>query len=403
MIKIENIVKEKLSDFEYRSVDSDWSNFKNKLPKKKISYSKYYFVAASITIITFLSIPFINNKTEKTNIIKITNNNINKSKTIKNTNKQTTYVEVDKKKNEQIEQAVSKSNKVNVNNTEITQKNLEKDTTKNHTISNENKAIENIVIKENITSYNKKPISSFTNSANKGCTPLQIIFTADDENNNTSYFWDFGDGTISSKNKTEHIYTSPGIYKVKLTTSNNKTTEKSSFETEITVYDLPKAEFNYSVFNNTYIFEGIDCEKQIWEFGDNNLSNEINPEHIYHRIGKTIISYTVIDKHGCKSETNKEINIEPNFKIANAFSPNNDGENDKFGPIFENPKKYKYYLYIYNAYGDLIFKSQQPNQNWDGKISNSNTVANKEMYLWKLIISDKYNNRINKKGKLTIK
>ena len=401
-IKIENIVKEKLTDFEYKSVNPDWNAFEKKLPKTKISYSKYYIAAASIALITLITIPFINKSSKETKHINITNNDNKNIKQNKNTNKQNSHII--KTEKEPTKQVVNKSNNTNTNKKEITKNNIKKDTANNYTNTNDNIAIKNpVVVEDIIVSDNYKPISNFTTSVTKGCTPLKVSFIADDKNEGIKYSWDFNDGTISSKNKEEHIFTKSGVYKVKLTTSNNNNEEKSSFETEIIVYDIPKADFSYSFYNNTYLFEGTDCEKQIWKFGDNSFSNEINPEHIYSRIGETVISFTSINEYGCKSEINKKINIEPIFQIANAFSPNNDGENDEFGPIFENPEKYKYYLYIYNAYGDLIFKSLLPNQNWNGIISNSNSTADKGMYLWKIIINDKYNNKISKKGKLTIK
>ncbi len=400
-IDIENIIKEKLSSFEYQADNSDWDNFEKKLPKKRISYSKYYFAAASIVVISLLSILFINTKAKNNKIINITHQDNKNTKTIVDTKKHTPIISTKKEENT-TKQPVNNMNSTKLTENKVLKNKIDKDTTNTYVKTNNN-IIKNDIITDNNITDNYKPIASFTVSANNGCPPLKIIFSADDKNEDTHYIWDFDDGAKSSENQLEHTYTKPGTYTVKLTSYNKHNTKKSSFETEITVYDVPKADFNYSVFENRYLFEGLNYNKQIWKFGDKCFSNEINPEHIYSRIGETTVSFIAINEYGCQSETSKIINIEPVFQIANAFSPNNDGDNDEFGPIFENPEQYNYFLYIYNAYGDLIFKSMQANQNWNGKLSNSNNIANKEIYLWKLIITDKDKHEISKKGKLTIK
>ena len=397
-LNIENIVKEKLSDFEYNSVNSDWDNFEKKLPKKKISHTKYYIAAASIIIVALLSIPFLNTQKQEIAIVKKvnlkeenteTNNKIKSNKTTKNNKAKKSSKQITKKEVE-----IEKIKIINeINDTTI----KEVKTVTNEFIE------EKSLSQENIITDTYKPISNFKLSNNKGCAPLKISVMAYDNNPNTIYFWEFEDGTTSSSNVTFRTFTKSGIYKITLTTTNKNNQKTSSFDTTITVYETPKADFTYSIFDESYSFEGTNCEKQIWKFGDNSFSNEMNPEHIYSRIGETVVSFTAINEYGCKSAHSKTINIEPIFQIANAFSPNNDGNNDEFGPIFENTENFKYYLYIYNAYGDLIFKSQQTNQNWNGLISNSNDIAKKGVYLWKLIISDKYDNKLNKKGKLTIK
>ncbi|MFT6686717.1 MAG: gliding motility-associated-like protein, partial [Bacteroidia bacterium] len=50
--------------------------------------------------------------------------------------------------------------------------------------------------------------------------------------------------------------------------------------------------------------------------------------------------------------------------LPTAFSPNQDGINDIFGPI-NRPEEY-YVLDIYNRFGELIFHSEDPNIAWDG-------------------------------------
>ncbi len=53
--------------------------------------------------------------------------------------------------------------------------------------------------------------------------------------------------------------------------------------------------------------------------------------------------------------------------IPNAFSPNNDGNNDLFRPIISGPML-RYRFDIYNRYGQLIFSTTETGKGWDGTL-----------------------------------
>jgi len=52
--------------------------------------------------------------------------------------------------------------------------------------------------------------------------------------------------------------------------------------------------------------------------------------------------------------------------IPSAFTPNGDGLNDMFGVKGDGIKDF--HLYIYNRWGEVLFESTNPRQQWDGKI-----------------------------------
>ena len=76
---------------------------------------------------------------------------------------------------------------------------------------------------------------------------------------------------------------------------------------------------------------------------------------------------------GCESPTRLEVTVDltvcDNILIPDGFSPNGDGINDEF--VIENlPIVYPNFgLEIYNRYGNLLYKGNNNNQNWNGTTS----------------------------------
>src|SRR6218665_265398 len=53
------------------------------------------------------------------------------------------------------------------------------------------------------------------------------------------------------------------------------------------------------------------------------------------------------------------------FNLPNAFTPNGDGLNEQFMPVFFGVVN-QYNLSIYNRFGERVFSSQKLGQGWDG-------------------------------------
>ena len=53
--------------------------------------------------------------------------------------------------------------------------------------------------------------------------------------------------------------------------------------------------------------------------------------------------------------------------LPNAFTPNEDGKNPVFLPIFSYPDEIEEYrMEIYNRWGGLVFRTEEPTFGWDG-------------------------------------
>lgn len=91
-------------------------------------------------------------------------------------------------------------------------------------------------------------------------------------------------------------------------------------------------------------------------------------------------------------------NLEPQIIMPNTFTPNNDGLNDVFIPgLFRNIASSE--LFIYDRWGELVFKTEDALRGWDGKRNSANfpngvyvciinyTDFNNKIYTYKGIVT----------------
>ena len=69
----------------------------------------------------------------------------------------------------------------------------------------------------------------------------------------------------------------------------------------------------------------------------------------------------------------------PLYQLPNAFTPNGDGDNELFIPY---PYRFidRVEMNIFNIWGELVFTTEDPDINWDGKNLNGNDVVDGVYY-----------------------
>lgn len=93
--------------------------------------------------------------------------------------------------------------------------------------------------------------------------------------------------------------------------------------------------------------------------------------------------YEIKDSNGCYMEGAGEITspyLHCFVILPNAFSPNGDGNNDVFRPKVYD-KVHSYQLSIYNRWGALIFRSNDPAAGWNGIYKGSTAPAQHYVYV----------------------
>jgi gliding motility-associated-like protein len=100
---------------------------------------------------------------------------------------------------------------------------------------------------------------------------------------------------------------------------------------------------------------------------------------------------------GCiaKDSIKIKISYKSEIYVPTAFTPNGDGINDILRPKLIGIKELKYFA-VYNRYGELIYKSANENQGWDGFIKGK--AQNTGTYVWMAEAVDYLGRTIFRKG-----
>ena len=222
-------------------------------------------------------------------------------------------------------------------------------------------------------------------SPNEGCEDLFVQFSANVNPSPVTYNWSFSDGTTSNQPMPSKTFTNPGKYDAQLDVISVDGCESSKSELGIVeVFELPisnfKADTSWVTMENPVVsFTVLSTSAFTYylDFSDfsspNNYSAETNPVHTFSGPGDYIVWQTVYSENGCSDKSYTIIHVELNmaFYIPNAFSPyNQDGINDVFKPagIGVGLGDGTFIMHIYDRWGKLVFKSENIEDGWDGKI-----------------------------------
>jgi gliding motility-associated-like protein len=172
------------------------------------------------------------------------------------------------------------------------------------------------------------PQPSFT--ANVACFDKEVNFsnTTSIAFGSSTYVWEFGDGNNSTLESPAHVYTSLGVFKVKLTATSDQGCV-SDIEQFVTVYPNPTANFTAQPVceNDSVQFINLSTISAgtlnyNWNFGNGNVSSVVEPAHVFNNaFGNIPVTLSVTSVQGCVDSITKNITIYPNPEVD--FTANN--------------------------------------------------------------------------------
>ena len=176
-------------------------------------------------------------------------------------------------------------------------------------------------------------------------------------------------------NSITNMFTTEGNQKIEYTIEYGKGNCTLDTNIQLLFYKWPKANFEYSPSNasleESVVFFNDKSENTtqwIWDFGDLESSQIQSPGHSYDMEDIYSVQLITSNPGGCFDSITKEISISPYdfIKLPSAFSPNQDGENETFRILNAGDIELIEFK-IYNRWGNLVFKTSNIDEAWDGK------------------------------------
>lgn len=230
--------------------------------------------------------------------------------------------------------------------------------------------------------------SSFT-----GCAPGDIFFdnlsTPVDET--YEVLWDFGDGGTSAEISPGHVFGQEGVFSVSLSITSPIGCQTDTIFTDlIAIEPSPVADFDFTPevpdnFNPEVQFtdRSTGAGEWRWSFEERGYSFVQNPAYRFRDTGLQEVRLIVTHPEGCRDTMARMVDIVPRitYFLPNAFSPNDDSVNDVFigKGYLEGIREFE--MSIWNRWGEMIFRSTDPAQGWNGRKNNTGNPVPAGVYI----------------------
>mgnify|MGYP003349684396 FL=1 len=237
------------------------------------------------------------------------------------------------------------------------------------------------------------PTVSLTLNNNRGCAPLPVLLNSNQANG--MGVWKFGDDTEERSLYTLKTFTAPGSYTANFSYVSAEGCAAQTQSTAV-IEVLPKPKPDFSMPAQVYISNpeiqtvnrtpNLGNHTYTWTVSNGVKDHPVNLFFIPDRIGKYEVTLTVESVNGCTATVSKMVEVKNDFEvyIPNAFTPNEDGLNDTFKPVFSEYgiNQACYRLEIFDRWGQMLFSSLEQAKGWDGSVKGE--LCKEGSYVWKI-------------------
>jgi gliding motility-associated-like protein len=181
------------------------------------------------------------------------------------------------------------------------------------------------------------------------------------------------------------------------------------YTAHVNVLDTPSAGIEVTplvadMFHPQFTITDQSVNRVSWKYfvDDRYLSRNNRYELVLPDTGNYVVSQVAYHLNGCTDTTSMRIRVKPEYLtfVPNAFTPNGDLKNDEWKPSVFVHKTYA--LRIYDRWGHVLFRSEDPQVGWNGREENIGRPCPSGVYTYDLFITDEDDRQYNYNGSLIL-
>ena len=258
-----------------------------------------------------------------------------------------------------------------------------------------------------------EPVSAkFTYQVGYGCSTDTLFYGAANSDA-TSWYWNLDTQTSAQQNPVQVVSNALATLHVTHIVSNGFCSDSSS--QDIDLFDLnPPLKASFTINNITCpdspaVITNNSSGNVVnwnWNFGDGTTSYQQSPPpHTYSTLSSSTdftVTLMIQNALGCIDTAQAVVKAISNCSVLlpSAFTPNADGLNDNFGPLGAYNTE-NLVFEVYNRWGQMIFKTNDWQNKWDGTFSGKPQPAG--IYIWFLSYTDtNTHSHVSKKGTVVL-
>jgi gliding motility-associated-like protein len=230
-----------------------------------------------------------------------------------------------------------------------------------------------------------------------GCPPIRLSLIPDTSSSDVqNVVWSVPTLGVFIGDSLDVSLQAGGVYDIHATAvSPFNCTRDYHYEEVAEVYPKPSAFFTVSPVELTTLEPLATFHNHTdgavhynWTFDEYGSSELESPEFEFpnERSDNFLVCLEALNLFGCYDTTCRNVYMDSQYAVfaPNAFSPDGDGDNDVWAPVIRGFHNDVYELMVFNRWGDVVFRTQDPREAWTGEYRDGAYFGQNEVYNWRL-------------------